>query len=746
MPNLEVKAAESSWGIAHQIQTSLWDYFFPDGVYYDFTSTGWATFGFAAPEGAIPSGQGVQVGALTTQTDVKCTWPDNSLKYAVVTCKPTSTGNHEIRPVALDATPFSPAPTWPTVVVTITMQPSGTVWTATLPTIDTSLPWLSGPLCREYRVRVKPKDIGNTDHVYLRMVFDVRCFSDGTARVDVIGENTLVNNATTDALVYDVSIAVNGSTVYTRANSTGAGTVTLNNEWSTFSQAHGLSRGDVIEITSGAYTGIQRLASGIYNSTQTVQSWNWPGSGTVSWKKVFKHWAGSRWRKTLAAGGYTEATYTPDFTAHYAAKIFPAFLDTVSSSATWPELGDNWHAPMNFGSILVPTNLAGTRADIGPYQAWHARYLVHRTAATREISLGHGDTAGTFPIHFSDSDTKPLISLDDYPTWSGSSFGNGGAGIGRGEEVAPPGSGYYVSHFQMDVPHQSSHAFVPYAYTGDRYLCDEVKFWANHCLLSSYSEGPTTGMALHGGGTRGQAYGWLGAVFNATRGWGWGLRQLIDAAVWIPDDDQYKSYFLNKLQNNLEAADDYADLYNNANVCPWGGSFSGYTPNWPESGTPVATPCSPWMDTYLMWSLDRAHQLGFADGKKLRLRVATMWNNIYNSASWPEGRRAVYRIFLSQLVDPNFTIQWIQDIDDVYAIMDAEPTWNWDDALTPYYGQAYGPEMRLAYLVGIKLGLPNAQAAYDWLMAYEEPTGGRTFLYWLNIRSQFAVKELLPDG
>src|SRR5262245_13947595 len=45
-------------------------------------TAGWATFGEAPPPGAATTG--LQIGSLTTQTDIKNRWPDGSIKFAIV--------------------------------------------------------------------------------------------------------------------------------------------------------------------------------------------------------------------------------------------------------------------------------------------------------------------------------------------------------------------------------------------------------------------------------------------------------------------------------------------------------------------------------------------------------------------------------------------------------------------------------------------------------------------------------------
>src|SRR5262249_41614363 len=67
---------------------------------------GWATFGQAVPQGLAFNG--LQVGNLPTQTDVKNRWPDGSIKYALVTAKIPSAGNYSIKPGAPATGVFAP--------------------------------------------------------------------------------------------------------------------------------------------------------------------------------------------------------------------------------------------------------------------------------------------------------------------------------------------------------------------------------------------------------------------------------------------------------------------------------------------------------------------------------------------------------------------------------------------------------------------------------------------------------------
>lgn len=174
-------------------------------------TAGQATFGQVIPQGAVPAGSAIKVGSLDTQCDVKTTWPDGSARFAVLTCKPTTTGDQALSVVAADSGTFTP--TIPTASVVLTI--AGTAWTATLPgTVSVDL-WLDGPLVKEWRTVVAPLNPSSTPHAFLRVYFDTRVYSDGSARVDVTVENCL-DVATAVAVTYDLAVTVNGSSVYTR--------------------------------------------------------------------------------------------------------------------------------------------------------------------------------------------------------------------------------------------------------------------------------------------------------------------------------------------------------------------------------------------------------------------------------------------------------------------------------------------------------------------------------------------------
>ncbi|MDR2127337.1 MAG: hypothetical protein LBP63_10990, partial [Prevotellaceae bacterium] len=164
---------------------------------YAFTSTGWATFGIVLPKGQATAG--LTVGTLPTQTDVKNRWPDGSIRYAILTAKVADAGVYEIREEAAASGSFTPAA--PSAVLDLTIE--DTHYTSTLtPSAQSTDVWLDGPLVREYRIRDIPQH-GGEAHPFLSNIWDVRIYSDGTARVDVTVEN-IRDTAVADGVVYGV--------------------------------------------------------------------------------------------------------------------------------------------------------------------------------------------------------------------------------------------------------------------------------------------------------------------------------------------------------------------------------------------------------------------------------------------------------------------------------------------------------------------------------------------------------------
>src|SRR5918992_2867017 len=146
---------------------------------------GWATFGIAVPRGVVPGGSALRVGALRTQTDIKTTWDDGSVRFAVVTTNVPAPQDYPLsvgRPEAGTFTPIRPD-------ATVEFAINGSRWVARVPAAFSDA-WLSGPLVSEARAIVAPMQ-GAMAHPLLRVIFDVRSYEGGGHRLDITVENVL---------------------------------------------------------------------------------------------------------------------------------------------------------------------------------------------------------------------------------------------------------------------------------------------------------------------------------------------------------------------------------------------------------------------------------------------------------------------------------------------------------------------------------------------------------------------------
>ncbi len=89
--------------------------------------------------------------------------------------------------------------------------------------------------------------------------------------------------------------------------------------------------------------------------------------------------------------------------------------------------------------------------------------------------------------------------------------------------------------------HQPSLAYVPYLVTGDRFYLEEVQFWAtwNLGIVDPGRRRGGEGIVIGSGQTRNDA---------------WSLRALAEAAIISPDRDPLRRYYEEKLNNNIRYA------------------------------------------------------------------------------------------------------------------------------------------------------------------------------------------------
>ncbi len=591
---------------------------------------GWATFGQVVPRGAAR--EGLQLGDLTTQTDVKTRWEDGSIRFAVVTAKVRAPGTFKLRPAGRAKGAFRPRPP----EASVRFQIGRGQWTAALPGEVSADLWLTGPLAVEWRSVVAPVDSDGKPHPFLRVVFDVRCYNDGPARLDITVENVL-NQPDATKVAYDVDVRAGARSVFRR--------------------------------------------------------------------REVNHWYLTRWRKVFPIA-LKVAAITPDFEPAFRAQALPRYLSLASKEDSFTLPGTKFDL-LQCGYLNPDMPAHGGRPELAPYPDWTARYLVHKDAGHRRYVLAYGDLAGSWPVHLREAEKGRrsgigpgrLVSLGERPNFWLDGAGRGDKGENAEGDLKAQGP------LRPDNNHVPSLAYVPYLVTGDRYYADEMAFWANYALLSTFQDAYYK--------ARGGSAGLLAP--NEPRGVAWGLRNLVDAAAYLPDEDPIRPYLAEKVMNNLKWADTYAQTH----ITPLSTCFQGQDPQQVQAKL-IAIP-RPWQNNYVAWSLDHAIRQGFNGGQKLRDRLVRFQLKLFTSPEYPREYAAPYTLVVGKKLSDDST-KYFTTLKEVFQATYGDPP----AKPTPFAGY-YGVDARLALLIARDHKMEGAQAAYSYLhpkLALDVQQGG----------------------
>ena len=186
--------------------------------------------------------------------------------------------------------------------------------------------------------------------------------------------------------------------------------------------------------------------------------------------------------------------------------------------------------PMGKAFISYYFPSTGGRMEIGPLPRWTALYLISQDRRALDSMLANAAAAATIPIHYRDAKTDYPVSLESHP---GIALLDGKSS--PADQPTPTTSN--TTPWSPDRAHQGSFAYIPYLITGDLFYQEETLFWATWNMGSqnpSYREG-SKGL-VHADQVRGQA---------------WALRSLGEASRILPDKHPMKSYFQQRLADNL---------------------------------------------------------------------------------------------------------------------------------------------------------------------------------------------------
>ncbi|MES1981107.1 MAG: HYR domain-containing protein [Pseudomonadota bacterium] len=542
------------------------------------------TFGQAFAPGDVPAGNTLagtlsNGSAVSLQVDAKATHADGSLRHAVISAVIPSLATGQTETIALTKTPGATIPSIvsPTVLTaagftaSVNINLGGVAYTASADSLlkgvlCATCTWLSGPAVQEWLVSTPFKDSSGNAHPHLTARFAIRSYAGlNKARVDVTVENDWAYEPAPQDFTYTANIVVGGNTVYP-------------------------------------------------NTT-------------------LKHYHHARWRKMFWWGVAPQADVKHDTAYLLASKAVPNYDSSIVVSGTGlTALVNQWNAasslynksgdgtytdgnlrtgPLGSGIVTVYMPTTGGRPDIGPLPQWAVMYLLSMDSRAKMVTLGVGDLAGSWPIHFRDKTTDLPINIIAHP-YASLSCGNGGSScidsssVSWNTPVCATG-GDCATPFTPETAHEPTLAYLPYLVTGDYYYLEELQFWASY---NAFSYAP---------GYRGFGLGYVNS--DQTRGQAWGMRTLGQVAYITPDSGAgsgLKSYFNTLVVNNLNY---YYNTYvavpsNSLGIIDGSGinTSLGIRPFNPyfSYGSPynlVAT----WQDDFFTWSIGYLAELGFAN-------------------------------------------------------------------------------------------------------------------------------------
>jgi hypothetical protein len=630
------------------------------------------TFGHVFKAGDVGANAvlGARAGATVVplQVDKKTAHADGSVAHAVLTAVLPSLGANGTQALVLSDTGTAPAGgaiTASSVLatafdVTIDLNVGGTVYSASARSLlqagGTPSQWLSGPLATEFLLSAPLRTSGGTAHPHLQARFYVRAYQGlQSVRVEAVVENDWAYESGPRSYTYDVTVNVaGGGTQYSQSNVT--------------------------------------------------------------------HYRQSRWRRVVWWGTNPQAGVRHDGRYLQSTRAVPSYDPRVSISSAaisgWQSgLGTN-PGVMSIGALEPYMPQAAGRFEIAPLPAFQAGYIISQNDTARRVTIGYGEQAGAWPMHYRDRGTDLPISIDSNPN----ATILGGSGIYGN---FPACGGTCTTPLTPEASHHPTLAYLPYLITGDYYLLEETLFWGNWVMFYGDS-------SRHGG-----AQGLI--VWDQVRGQAWMLRTLAQAAYAAPDNHPMKGYLEQKLQNNITY---FRNNWVDSN--PLGYITNSGAAAWLGYPQVLAT----WMDDFLTWTFGHIVGLGYTEAQPVlawkgkfavgRLTdpgmcwklASTYWVNATHAGlggdsnngtyitNWTDWRRNVIYDSTDTMRGTNTIIGQeatlfgttcaSSQMNSILGIGSGEMI-GWDGA------EAYPANIQAAAAVAVEAGVPNAQQAFTVL-------------------------------
>src|SRR3990167_5428984 len=431
--------------------------------------------------------------ALNLQVDKKASNADGSLRHAIFTTRLPSLAPNGSEKIILSASTggISNAPVSSTDVLntsydaTVTLTLGGTVYTASARTLLQANPtkkWIEGYEATEWILSSPLKTASGVAHPHLTARFNVRAYKGMDAiQTDVVIENDWAYEPGPQNFTYDVSV-------------------------------------------------------------------NIPGKGIVYSKSALTHYHHARWHKTFWWGTEPTIRIAHDSAYLIATGAVPNYDQSVKvPSVALSNTASQWTGaitqPMGSGFLEQYMGTPGSRWEIGPLPQWTAQYILSMDPGVKTATLGNGDVAGSWPVHYRDKVTDLPVSLIDHPNMTILADGHGFDDFPACSNCGTPTT--------PDSAHQPSLAYVPYLVTGDYYYLEELQFWADWNIFRSNPD--------YRGGNQGLVN------WEEVRGQSWSLRTLAQTAYITPDSSAMKKYFVDRTNYNISW---YVNAYPNNSSAP----------------------------------------------------------------------------------------------------------------------------------------------------------------------------------
>lgn len=353
---------------------------------------------------------------------------------------------------------------------------------------------------------------------------------------------------------------------------------------------------------------------------------------------------------------------------------------------------------MGAARITRDFGTTGERADLGLVPDWTAIWLLSQDPRAYDAMIGMARAAGTVPVHYRDPNKDQPIQTVDYPTLS--LIPNGGSPF--------PAHAWGETQWAPDAAHQAAFAYVPYLVTGDRYLFDEMSFWASRNAFAQTVQFRQNDKGII-------------ADNQQVRGAAWGLRTLGQVTSVTPDNHPLKPVLTQQLDNNLQYLVDKYLLGKYGTVTALGSAEQGFAG--PDDTTKV------WQQEFYSTIIAHLAEMGY--GKAVQLLP---WRNemtsgrifaVTQATTCPNALAGNDSIVIRASSGGAPLQTWAQSAAATLQKYGCPSTWSYNAVYT-----------RGSLSMMANFNMPNAQQALAYaekFLPYNQPLVGyyRTYIKWL---------------